>query len=513
MPVRMTLLILVLALSGIAQTESLNRDRAQTLANNGRHAEALEAYQALRAAHPDRPEAWTGSACALLELGQVLPAIQLLESAEERFAGRADVIFLLGRAYFQDAQRLMAGPERQQAGEIKFRLIDAADRCDQALRLEPDHHEAHYYKGLACLYQDPPDAETAVTALRAASPARKNRPDYHYFLGLACEHAGLFRDSAVAYRQSAKLYQKNEATQGYALTSWKRAGVAAARAGKPAWATEAFERAVQLAPEHAETYQAIWTAYGQDRELWTEGLRLLDRLQKRQPGSPLPLYYRGFLAEASGDHATARQAFEQVVKTPAGQRYAEAWARLGSLAIQENNDEARAETHCVKALDLDRANATALEVLRTMASRHVAARSLARAEALTRTLLRYRPEDGLEWANLGLFLRDQGRYRDAHLAYQQAVRFADNQAQVWNDAGVVLQYHLDRPGEAARFYKRAIEIDPFTVDALENLGVIEFKRGAMDAAETWFKRVLEYEPERRKALRYLDRIKKAREIG
>ena len=192
-----------------------------------------------------------------------------------------------------------------------------------------------------------------------------------------------------------------------------------------------------------------------------------------------------------------------------GRRIAEAWAKLAEHADHDGGREGQAEAHCLRALTLDARNPRAYRLLQTIVSRHFARRSLVRAEAITRKILDFRPEDGLEWANLGLFLREQKRYRESHRAYRNAVRFAPDRPQVLNDAGVVLHYHLRRIDEAVKLYTRAVELDPETIDALENLGVICFDRGRYGDAETWFRKVLALDPRRAKALRFLARVKKA----
>jgi tetratricopeptide (TPR) repeat protein len=506
-------LILLLATPGAIAQKQTPLERAQAALRAGRPEAALGMYEEILAATPQDAAAQVGAAKCLLALGRVTEAIERLEAEERRSPERADVMLALGEAYFAAArQRLDAQPPGP-AAEIKFRLIDAADRLERALRLDPRCQEASYTLGLARLFLDPPEAEAAVKALEAARPLKRTDPAYHFFLGLARQHAASHAGAAEAYRRSAELYQASEATRGYAITAWRRAGTCAAEAGRDKQAADAFTCAFNLDPRCAATFQDVWQVYAGTPEHMVRGLELLQKWHDLAPKEALPLYYLGYLREARGERGPAREAFENVLGTEHGRKFAPAWVKVGEYLYRDDGREEAAEAHAVRALELDPTSADAVGLLQTMVSGHVADRTLARAEALTRTILRFRPEDGREWSNLGLFLRDQGRYRESHLAYRTAVRLAPDHAQVLNDAAVVLHYHLRRPREAEELYRRAVELDPATVDALENLGVLAFDRNDLDQAEAWFRKVLHLEPQRRKARTYLARIEALRKAS
>jgi len=256
-----TVLILLLALPAATAQEQTPLERAQAALRGGRSEAALEIYEKAIAAAPHEAAARVGAARCLLALGRVADAIERLEAEERRTPERVDVLVALGEAYFAAArQRLDAQPPGP-AAEIKFRLIDAADRLERALRLDPGCGEASYTLGLARLFLDPPEAEAAVKALEAAHPVKRTDPAYHFFLGMARQHAGEHAAAAEAYRRSAELYQAAETTRGYALTAWRRAGTCAAEAGREEEAAEAFTCAFDLDPRCAATFHDVWQAY------------------------------------------------------------------------------------------------------------------------------------------------------------------------------------------------------------------------------------------------------------
>ncbi len=501
---------LAAALTVAQEDTPLSEARARLAA--GRPHEALKAFNAARTENPDLAGAHVGAARCLLRLGRQVEAIVVLEKSEKGFPGNAEVLSVLGQAYFHEARSLMQSRRRRTAGEIKFRLYDAAAKCEAATRLDPKNQRAFYFLGLAHLYLDPPEGEKAVKALSTAATLEANDPECHFYLGLAHDHTGEFDRAARAYGKSANIYRKKKDGRQYALTAFLRAGVCQAKTGDHGAAGRFFKAAFQLDPSSTATFQEIWKTYGTDRKRLKSGIEVLRMLHGTGESSPLPTYYLAFMLEALGNKSAYRMAIEAVLKTEEGARYPEAWARKGSFLYHEDRDEGRSERCCLKALDLDAGNQTAYGVLQTMVSRHFAGRDLARAEDLTRKILRYQPKNGLEWSNLGLFLRDQRRYRESHQAYRKAVAHAPDHPQVLNDAGVVLHYHLDRSTEAMELYLKAVDLDPETIDALENLGVLHFDRAEYDRALQWFKKVLRIRPDRAKSLRYIDRIEKAAKI-
>ena len=68
----------------------------------------------------------------------------------------------------------------------------------------------------------------------------------------------------------------------------------------------------------------------------------------------------------------------------------------------------------------------------------------------------FHPGNADLWYRLGLILySDLKEHKEAAGALQNAVRLAPHRAQVLNDAGVVLHYHLRRKTEAEKLYRKA----------------------------------------------------------
>ena len=65
------------------------------------------------------------------------------------------------------------------------------------------------------------------------------------------------------------------------------------------------------------------------------------------------------------------------------------------------------------------------------------------------------------WNNHAFLCRETGQFEAAYASYQHAIEKEPNSPQLWNDAAVVLQYHLpstEHLHRAREMYQRAIEL-------------------------------------------------------
>lgn len=115
----------------------------------------------------------------------------------------------------------------------------------------------------------------------------------------------------------------------------------------------------------------------------------------------------------------------------------------------------------------------------------------ARIEGL-RARLDQHPEDGEGWAMLARSYGVLGRHQDALLAYQQAVKRIDTNAQLLVDYADTLALLRGRrlAGEPHELVKRALSIDPRNIKALALAGTAEFEAGNPGAAIDHWDRLL-----------------------
>jgi predicted TPR repeat methyltransferase len=149
------------------------------------------------------------------------------------------------------------------------------------------------------------------------------------------------------------------------------------------------------------------------------------------------------------------------------------------------------------------------------------------AEALLRSLLRRCPEHDTARCNLGYALFEQGHPAQAREEYERCVQLTPGLGQArlglagcleslddleqaleqarlavglipgqdaWFRLGHVHQ-ELGQDHEARQCYEQALVHDPAAAPALNNLGVLDFNAGNWEAAEAWFERAREADPD------------------
>jgi tetratricopeptide (TPR) repeat protein len=93
--------------------------------------------------------------------------------------------------------------------------------------------------------------------------------------------------------------------------------------------------------------------------------------------------------------------------------------------------------------------------------------------------------------NDGNVAYEAGMYQEAHHLYQSMVDDGQVAAGLFYNLGNAA-YRLDRDGEAALWYRRAIAIDPIHAEARQNLRVIENKTGFIQPVSNSTQRFLDH---------------------
>ena len=79
-------------------------------------------------------------------------------------------------------------------------------------------------------------------------------------------------------------------------------------------------------------------------------------------------------------------------------------------------------------------------------------------EAALRSLLEVEPANAAAWTQLGVLLREQGRFSEARDAYQQALAADAGSAAAHRNYGVLLDLYLDQPAEALAEFEKYREL-------------------------------------------------------
>ncbi|RMG69350.1 MAG: hypothetical protein D6710_09000 [Nitrospirae bacterium] len=134
------------------------------------------------------------------------------------------------------------------------------------------------------------------------------------------------------------------------------------------------------------------------------------------------------------------------------------------------------------------------------------------AAELLREAVRRWPENPELHALYGETLLNMGFAKNAYREYKRAIEISPDVSQYHSGLGYsLLNIYIERAQQAIDAFKKALEIDPENVDALEGLGTVYVSIDRRDLAEDIYNRLKELDPVAAKRLR--DVIDSGLEIG
>ncbi len=487
------LAMLLPLLAGTAQqqptatdSDATLRERAAGAENNGRHAAAADIYLQLVARDPGRAE-WVLAAGRCLGLaGRFNDAIDLLSGKRAAFPGLLEIPALLARTFLLRVERDpgILNPELAYA--------DAADLALAVLDTDPDHEDARLILAQARYGQG--DIEAALTAATEAVRRHPQRAGAHILVG------------RIAYDQLVA--QKRL----YAQSGGDRDAILRALDSARKDAETAFRRAAELDPERAFARMMLGQIAALDRddaaalEAWGDALaidpttrvdhswittrtdpatrrefyrRARERHMVRQHADPVKaatlLFYEGLALYSQGNWQPARELFEQSRQQNPAFTNADyygamcAW-RLGDQDGAELLAASYAAASAVGFADVLRAlppeqRSEVAGIVQFLADRAFGAQRVDRSRDLnhvTACLL----DSADAWNNYAFLCRETSRFDDAYAGYEHAIEKEPDSPQLWNDAAVILQYHLPSPAnhdKAREMYRHAIELADHTL--------------------------------------------------
>lgn len=463
-PVLAALAVLALFVASAAAQPGDALAAAKKLHDQGKFEPALDAFETLIVDSPDEPAAYTGAGKCLLALGRVPDALALMQKAVKQPRADAENYSVLGQAFYFDACAILANPASQRAPFVSAVLADAEKNLRTAVEKNAKLFLAQYYLGKALVQAGRPE-EAGKPLLLAAQLAP---PKFKAWAAGVCGEAAAAADAG----------------------------------GDPEGAVAAWKLGFKLDPSNNALFARIWSTYGAKKERQAEGIGVLTVLAASRPSEPLPNYYLGYFHQAMGKKPEARKAYEKVLKSAKGKKFAMAWALLGEIYGAEDQDLAKAEKYCMKALALDPNNAKAESILSWIVGRTLQQGDRQGAIEITKRILKAQPKNGKQWGVLGSFYKNMRRLRDARAAYQKGVEFAPKDPEVLCGAAMVLN-DLREYDDAEKLWKRALAENPKHVLSLMNLGYRCRMAGRDKEAAGLFSRVLEIQPDHRAAQRAL----------
>jgi tetratricopeptide (TPR) repeat protein len=329
-------------------------DRALSLQQQERTAEAADAYRAALRLEPGRPLTWYALGLALRRLGRQQEAMAAYQEALRVAPDFALAWYRLGRLH-----------ERQEE------YPEAIQAYREAVRCQPDHAVAWYDLAILCREEgrlgEAVDAFLATLRLKprftdawlglGISYAKQNNRDgvlevYQELAGLDPAAAETFARQYVgdageppapapAVRAVAWAPRALPAKGLHPLAeTWYEIGVLHRKQGEAREAISDFLEAVRFDPNHAKAWLGLAALYRTaGRE--ADALNALRELLRLKPGLAVAWCDLGLLHARRGQHAKARTAFRRAVQ--AKPEYAEAWLGLGRSCLALGHADGFAE--------------------------------------------------------------------------------------------------------------------------------------------------------------------------
>lgn len=464
----------------------LNELRATAFAaeREARFAAAADAFLALSRAEPERPDWLVAAGRCLGRSGRFAEAIDLLDAGRKRFPGFVELPAMLARTLLLETEREpdMIAPEVLWA--------DAAELAEGVLQVDPDHLDSRLLLAQARYLLGDRDA-----AVRQAEEAARRHPDHPGAPILLGRIAGDRFAALLARRRAERPTGQEEADLVAEIDrERKRASAAYERAialdanrafphaalGRLAWldgqrdeARRHLIDALAIDPDTAVDH-ALLTAdldWQQRRDLYRQLRSRYEAGTAARPAPAATLWFHEGRADLDGrDFAAARECFERALaQNPAAQnahyyaflaawhledadgaeRHAAAYAGAGAAAFADVLRELPAE---------QRAQVAA--IVQYLADRAYREQRIPASRDLNHVIACYK-DSADAWNNHAFLCRETGRFDDAFTSYGYAIAKEPKSPQLWNDAAVVLHYHLPTPANLAKareMYETALRL-------------------------------------------------------
>ena len=297
-----------------------------------------------------------------------------------------------------------------------------------------------------------------------------------------------------------------------------------AETGRLDLAADILRQILENHPDHAATYQEIWTRFNPKKQR-DRGIALLEAVVKRHPENLTALGYLGNLHLLAGDFRKAEAAYQRCLEVKPDHAWAhralgelyrkEGFAALGQPALNRKSIRNRLTLSARSYLryydyaaaqkTLDRSTIHDMDLVLY----HLARDGLDPIEAYKgfTMFLRHFPEEYSLYHTLGLICQDLGKFQEGETAIRRAIQGCpedqtDLLAAYVTNLGLLFE-GWNKYVEARKCYESAAQLTgKGRLDALENLGKLAYKLGDPEEALGHFKAVLDESPDRFESLFY-----------
>lgn len=470
------------------QEQNVLRATAFKAENEGRYSTAADAFLQLSMAAPNRIDWIVAAGKCLGRCGRFAEAIDLLDAGRKRFDGDIAINAMLARTLLLQTEHVanMVHPEVIWA--------DAAEIAEGVLKVYPDHQDCRLLLAQARYLLG--NWDEAVRQAAEAAERHPQHPGAHVLLGRIATDR--FQQLLASYRQTkptgqeqsdlvAKLHHERvRATQCYLKAAeldptrahpYVALSQLAAMDGKTDDAKRYLHTALCIDPEIAVDHKMLTAGM-----TWQERLAFYQKLRERfEQTTQLPIRQRNTKTAALHFHeghaqldglqfAAARDSFRLALAQNPEAKNAHYYCFLCAYYLNDYDD---AENH---AAAYARTSAPGFaDVLRTLsASERVQIAAMVQFLG-DRAFQQKRIDNSRDlnhvtaclkdsadaWNNHAFLCRETEQFEAAYSSYQHAIEKERNSPQLWNDAAVVLQYHLptaENLRKARGMYEKALEL-------------------------------------------------------
>lgn len=339
---------------------------------------------------------------------------------------------------------------------------------------------------------EPPVAEQLEGAWRAVEDAEPGSEAQGAAFG---ELGRLYQayempDLAVPAYRNAEALQPREPRWPYYL------GHLALARGDSAQAVAAFERSLELAPDHGPTLAALAQLYREQGRL-DEAQRRAEELLRLDPDHPVAQVVQAEIAMDRGDPQTARERYQSLLRAhPEATRLYGALAAVYRALGEPERAAAYARRQGPGGLTVEDPWLSELRSLlrgsRALVQRGTEAfesRDFTSAVESFAAALELAPEDRSLRRNYAASLLQAGRIDAALEQYSRLLDEEPTDVETLFQQGRALTEAGD-PEAAARSYRRALELAPDHLDSRFNLANLDRRQGDLESALAGFREVI-----------------------
>ncbi len=437
----------------------------QLLYYNDDYQEAAAIFGRFLQLRSNIPKAYNYRASALLKLGEVQGAIEVLEDSLRADPDNLDNLQLLGQLYDKTDQDAKAADTYLHAvavaptTEFKFRAGMALMRLERFSEAVP-------------LFRD------VVSEAPADMGSRVE-------LGKALEGAGSFAEAVEAFKQVLESEPKNVEAIYYLASSLRALGRRPEAIERVKGLLKLMESMSPKNPEQAAQFETRFKSFlgilYQESRQYDQALAIFREIAERNPDdyrAQLGLIYAlkdaGQLQEAlrlSADLAEAQPKDKDVLITR---------ARILSLSGQLESAVSLLQEQISGTPPRDDVEDLYLAVCQLF-SEH---KMYARAERVVRKAIEELPPSERLQFQLGALLERQNKPEEAEAAFKGILESNPRHSAVLNYLGYMLADRGVRLQEALGYIERALDIEPHNGAYLDSLGWVYFKLDRLDRAES-----------------------------